>query len=210
LVFFTGILNAFNFMDGVNGMTGGYSLVVAIALGYIDLTIVHFVAIDMIYVLILALLVFNYFNFRTKAKCFAGDTGAFSVAFILIFMLGQLIVKTGDFSYIVLLSVYGVDTVLTIIHRIILKKNIFKAHRKHAYQLMANELKIPHVFVSLFYALLQALIAVGYFVFKPYSYLYLGTVILTLSFFYVLFKMKYFHLHQIPSDSPKVGELYNA
>lgn len=210
LVFFTGILNAFNFMDGVNGMTGGYSLVVAIALGYIDLAIVPFVAIDMIYVLILSLLVFNYFNFRTKAKCFAGDTGAFSVAFILIFMLGQLIVKTGDFSYIVLLSVYGVDTVLTIIHRIILKKNIFKAHRKHAYQLMANELKIPHVFVSLFYALLQAMIAIGYFALNSYSYLYLGTVILTLSFFYVLFKKKYFYLHQIPSEIPKVGELYNA
>ena len=206
LVFFTGILNAFNFMDGINGITGGYSLVVAGALCYINLTIVSFTNTDFIYVLMLALVVFNFFNFRTKAKCFAGDTGAFSVAFILIFLLGQLIIKTGDFSYITLLVVYGVDTVLTIIHRIILNKNIFTAHRKHAYQLMANELKIPHVVVSLFYASLQAVIAAGFFVFKSHSYLYLGVVILILSLAYVLFKMKYFHLYQIPADLPKGRE----
>jgi len=196
LVFFTGILNAFNFMDGINGITGGYSLVVAGALCYINLAIVPFIDIDFIFVFILALLVFNFFNFRTKAMCFAGDTGAFSAAFILIFMMGQLIIKTGDFSYLILLVVYGVDSVLTIVHRLILRKNIFNPHRKHVYQLMANELKIPHVFVSLFYALLQAIIAVGFFVFKAHSYLYLGVIVLTLSLAYVLFIRKYFHLHQ--------------
>lgn len=196
LVFFTGVLNAYNFMDGINGITGGYSLVVACALCYINLAIVPFIDIDFIYVLILALLVFNFFNFRTKARCFAGDTGAFSVAFILIFMIGRLIIKTGDFSYLILLVVYGVDAVLTIVHRLILGKNIFNPHRKHVYQLMANELKIPHVVVSLFYALLQAIIAVGFFVFKAYSYLYLGVIVLTLSFAYFLFIRKYFHLHK--------------
>ncbi|HEY3388904.1 MAG TPA: glycosyltransferase family 4 protein [Prolixibacteraceae bacterium] len=205
LVFFTGILNAFNFMDGINGITGGYSLVVAGALCYINFAIVPFVDMNLIYVLILALLVFNFFNFRTKARCFAGDTGAFSVAFILIFLLGRLIIKTGDFSYIILLVVYGIDTVLTIIHRLILKKNIFKAHRKHAFQLMANELKIPHVIVALFYASLQAVIAVGFFVFKSHSYVYFGIVILTLSLLYVLFTKKYFHLHQFPLSNHSQG-----
>jgi len=210
LVFFTGILNAFNFMDGVNGITGGYSLVVAGTLSYINLFVFSFIDPDVINVLILSLLVFNFFNFRKKATCFAGDTGAFSVAFILIFLLGQLIIRTGDFSYIILLSVYGIDTVLTIIHRIILKKNIFKAHRKHAYQLMANELKIPHVAVSLFYALLQAVISVGFFIFKSHSYLYLGAVLFVLSVCYVLFKRKYFHLYQIPAEHPKGKGRYNA
>ena len=194
LIVSTGILNAYNFMDGINGITGGYSLVVAGALLYINMYVVPFVDNALIIYLILSLLVFNFFNFRTKAKCFAGDVGAISVAFILMFLLGKLIVTTNDFSYIVLLAVYGVDTVFTIIHRLMLKENIFDAHRKHAYQLMANELKIPHLLVSTFYALLQVLIVIGFMFFKTSPYWYLATVIILLMISYMLFKRKYFYL----------------
>ncbi len=195
LVFCTGLINAYNFMDGINGITGGYSLAVVAGLWYINSYQVAFVDNDFIYSLLLAILVFNFFNFRTKAKCFAGDVGAISIAFIILFLLGLLIIKTADFSYIILLAVYGVDSILTIVHRIILKENIFEAHRKHAYQLLANELKIKHILVSSLYALLQVVILVGYFSFKPYSYLYLGIIILVLSTVYIVFKKKYFYLH---------------
>jgi len=203
LVFCTGILNAFNFMDGINGITGGYSLVVALGLWYINSYQIAFVDNELIYSVILSLLVFSFFNFRTKAKCFAGDVGAISVAFILLFLLGQLILKTGDFSYLVLLSVYGVDTVLTILHRLKLKKNILKPHRKHAYQLMANELKIPHLVVSSFYVLLQSLVTIGFLVFKSWSYVYLGVIICILSLAYYLFVDHFFHLHK---DSPNYSK----
>lgn len=196
LIFCTGVLNAYNFMDGINGITGGYSMVVAGALLYINVYQIPFVDNQFIYILLLALLVFNFFNFRPKARCFAGDVGAISIAFIFVFLLGLLIIKTGDLSYLVLLSVYGVDTVLTIIHRLILKENILQPHRKHAYQIMANELKIPQVLVSLVYILLQAVIAVGLFIFKLHSYDYLLVVIILLSLVYFLFKKKYFHLHR--------------
>ena len=126
LVVCTGIINAYNFMDGINGITGGYSLVIAGALWYVNKNIVSFTDEKLIIILILSLLVFNFYNFRTKAKCFAGDVGATSVAFILIFLIGQLIIKTGDFSYLILLTVYGVDAVLTIIHRIRLKEPLWK------------------------------------------------------------------------------------
>jgi len=195
LIICTGIINAYNFMDGINGITGGYSLAVAAALWYINMYQVAFVDNNFIYTLALALLVFNFFNFRTKAKCFAGDVGAISIAFIILFLLGLLIVKTADFSYIIVLVVYGVDTVLTIIHRLILKENIFEPHRKHAYQLLANELKIKHVLVSTFYATLQILIFAGYMVFKSHSYLYFGLTVFILSIAHILFKSKYFHLH---------------
>ena len=196
LVVCTGILNAYNFMDGINGITGIYSLVVIGALWYINSYQVHFVENNVVYAVILALIVFNYFNFRTRAKCFAGDVGAVSIAFIILFLLGLLIIKTGDFSYIVLLVVYGIDSVLTIVHRLILRENIFLPHRKHAFQLMANELKIPHVLVSSIYAFLQAIIVVGFILCKNYSYWYLGTVILILSLCYLVFKKKYFYLHE--------------
>jgi len=195
LVFCTGLINAYNFMDGINGITGGYSLAVVAGLWYINSYQVAFVDNDFIYSLLLAILVFNFFNFRTKAKCFAGDVGAISIAFIILFLLGLLIIKTADFSYIILLAVYGVDSILTIVHRIILKENIFEAHRKHAYQLLANELKIKHILVSSLYAVLQVVLLVGYFYFKSYSYLYLGIIILVLSTVYIVFKKKYFYLH---------------
>ncbi|MHB9142877.1 MAG: MraY family glycosyltransferase [Paludibacter sp.] len=188
------VLNAYNFMDGINGITAGYSLVVTGILCYINLYQVSFVDKKFIYIFILALIVFGFFNFRTKARCFAGDVGAISAAFIIVFLLGLLIMKTGDYSYIILLVVYGVDTILTIIHRMILKENIFLAHRKHVYQIMANELKIPHLLVSLFYALLQLIIVIVFFVFKSNSYLYMGIVILLLSLSYVIMKKKYFKL----------------
>jgi len=182
-------------MDGINGITGGYSLVVAGAFWYINVYQTTFVDNDLIYSFIASLIVFNFFNFRPVAKCFAGDVGAISAAFILSFLLGLLIIKTGDFSYIVLLAVYGVDTVFTIIYRLILKENIFKSHRMHVYQLMANELKIPHILVTVFYCLLQTLIIVG-LILVEHRYFYDLCVILVLSVFYVRFMRKYFHLHQ--------------
>lgn len=197
MVICTGILNAFNFMDGINGITGLYSLIVIGALWYINTYQLQFVDNNFIYALMLALLVFNFFNFRTKAKCFAGDVGAISIAFIIVFLLGLLIVKTGDFSYIVLLVVYGIDSVLTILHRIILKENIFLPHRKHVYQILANELKIPHVLVSLIYSFLQAIIVAGFILCKNYSYWYVGAIIIILSLTYVIFKKKYYPLQDI-------------
>jgi UDP-N-acetylmuramyl pentapeptide phosphotransferase/UDP-N-acetylglucosamine-1-phosphate transferase len=204
----TGIINAYNFMDGINGITGGYSLVVLLSLGYINEFMVHFTDNKFIYVLILAVMVFNFFNFRKKAKCFAGDVGSVSIAFILVFLLGQLVLTTQDLSYIVLLVVYGVDSVLTIIHRVMLHENIGLPHRKHVYQIMANELKIPHVVVSLIYMCVQALIVVGFVVahWSGYGYGYLLASILLLGAFYVVFMKKYFHLHL---NNSKMKQLCN-
>ena len=195
LVLCTGIINAYNFMDGINGITGGYSLVVASALWYINAQVVSFTDNNLIIILLLSLLVFNFFNFRTKARCFAGDVGAVSIAFILIFLIGRLIIKTGDFSYLILLAVYGVDAVLTIIHRIQLKEPLMEAHRKHMYQIMANELKMPHIIVSLVYMAVQAVIIGGYFLVSNH-YLYFAVVIVVLMVVYLVFMKKYFHLHK--------------
>jgi UDP-N-acetylmuramyl pentapeptide phosphotransferase/UDP-N-acetylglucosamine-1-phosphate transferase len=196
LIVCTGIINAYNFMDGINGITGGYSLVILAALAYINKEVITFVEADFIYTVICSVLVFCFFNFRKKAKCFAGDVGSVGIAFILLFLIGRLIIGTGDFSWIVLLSVYGVDSVLTIIHRLMLHENIGLPHRKHLYQIMANELKIPHVMVSSIYMVVQAIIVVGYIMYMDYGYWYLiGTVIL-LSLIYICFMKKFFRLHQ--------------
>ncbi len=191
----TGIINAYNFMDGINGITGGYSLAVLAPLAVVNVR-EQFVDPPLIYVTVLSALVFCWFNFRPKARCFAGDVGAVSMAFILLFMLGTLILRTGNLCYLVFLVVYGVDSVLTICHRLLLRENIFEAHRKHAYQLMANELKIPHVVVSAVYALLQVVISFGAIYLPVNGWVYFGIVVVLLSIAYVLFKMKYYCLHE--------------
>ena len=145
---------------------------------------------------ILAVLVFCIFNFRAKAKCFAGDVGSVSIAFVILFALGKLILVTGDLSYIILLAVYGVDSVLTIVHRLMLHENIGQPHRKHLYQIMANELKVPHVVVSSLYMMVQAVLVVG-FVLSSYHWRYLGISLVVLSVVYVSFMKKFFYLHKV-------------
>ena len=195
LIVCTGIINAYNFMDGINGITGGYSLVVLVALAYINSEITTFVEPALINTVLCSVLVFCFFNFRKKAKCFAGDVGSVSIAFILLFLIGKLILTTGDFSWIILLSVYGVDSVLTIIHRLMLHENIGLPHRKHMYQLMANELKMPHVVVALIYMVAQAVIIMGYISCQSYGYTFLLCMVLLLGIVYICFMKKFFALH---------------
>ena len=197
LIICTGIINAYNFMDGINGITGGYSLVILVTLAYINAKIVPFTEPALINTVLCSVLVFCFFNFRKKAKCFAGDVGSVSIAFILLFLIGRLIIKTEDFSWIILLSVYGVDSVLTIIHRLILHENIGLPHRKHMYQLMANELKMSHVMVSFIYMVVQTVVIVGYIMCLNYGYWYLFGTVLLLSLLYICFINKYFELHQL-------------
>jgi UDP-N-acetylmuramyl pentapeptide phosphotransferase/UDP-N-acetylglucosamine-1-phosphate transferase len=154
-VLVVGVINAYNFMDGINGITGAYSLVVLCGLQYVNYYTTSFIPPDLIWMPVMAALIFLFFNFRKKAKCFAGDVGSVTIAFWIIFLISKLILTTGNYSYILFLVVYGIDTVLTIIHRLRLGQNIFDAHRLHFYQLLANEQKLPQLLVSSIYALLQ-------------------------------------------------------
>ena len=194
LIVCVGITNAYNFMDGINGITGAYSLSVLFPLIYINAH-TQFVNMPFLVVTGLAILVFSFFNFRKQARCFAGDVGAVGIAFILIFSVGKLIVKENDLSYIVFFTVYGVDTVLTICHRILLHENLGEAHRKHAYQIMANELGLSHPLVSTIYMLMQLLISFGMIMLPINHWIYMCGVFVIFGCAYLLFMKKYYHLH---------------
>lgn len=200
LIISVGASNIINFMDGINGITGAYALASLIPIAILNLSL-GFVEQSLIYVVLLADIVFCIFNFRPKgkAKCFAGDVGSIGVAYVILFLIGLLIIATGDVTYLIFLLVYGIDGVLTICHRIMLHENLGEAHRKHAYQIMANELKIGHVKVAGFYALLQLGISLGFIYLCPDTLIahwcYLLTVAIVLAVAYVLFKKKYYHLH---------------
>lgn len=222
LIVYVGATNVINFMDGINGITGGYALAVLIPLlitnrrstlvnydlphtdftDFTDCFVSDGVDVSLILTVILAVLVFCIFNFRPKgkAKCFAGDVGSIGIAFILLFLIGKVIIANEDITYLIFLLVYGVDGCLTICHRIMLHENLGEAHRKHAYQLMCNELKIGHVKVSVLYMIIQLVISLGFILVCPDTvlahWIYLICAALVLAVAYILFKMKYYHLHE--------------
>ena len=220
LIVYVGATNVINFMDGINGITAGYALAVLVPLGLLN-TNYHelatnlttnyssivssngvFVDQSLIVASIIAAVVFCIFNFRPKgkAKCFAGDVGSIGIAFIMLFLLGNVIIKTGDITWLIFLLVYGVDGCLTIVHRIMLHENLGEAHRKHAYQIMANELKIGHVKVTLLYMTIQLVVSLGFIYLCPNTvlchWMYLIGALAVLAIAYVLFMKKYYHLHE--------------
>lgn len=157
-IFIIGVLNAYNFMDGINGITGFYSLVALATLYYVNQFKISFADIHFIVYPIFACLVFLFFNFRKKAKCFAGDVGSMSIAFWVLALIGLLVVKTQELTYLLFIGVYGIEVIFTIIQRIKLKENIFEAHRHHLYQLLVNKMKWSHLLVSTMYGVIQLLI----------------------------------------------------
>lgn len=201
LIVCVGASNVVNFMDGVNGITGVYAMASLVPLALLNNTI-YFVNQSLIYVVLIADVIFCLFNFRPKgkAKCFAGDVGSIGVAYILLFMIGLLVLTTGDVTYLIFLLVYGVDGCLTICHRILLHENLGEAHRKHAYQIMANELKIGHVKVASLYMMVQLVLSLGFIYLCPDTifahWVYLISTLIVLAIAYVLFMKKYYHLHE--------------
>ena len=203
LIVFVGATNIINFMDGINGITAGYSFAVLMPLFLLNNKFEDpFVLNSLLGCAILGVLVFSWFNFRPKgkAKCFAGDVGSVGIAFIMLFALGRLIIHTGDVVWLAFLMVYGVDGCLTIIHRIMLHENLGEAHRKHAYQIMANELGMSHVVVSSVYMGLQLVISLVMVYLIPNTplahWIYLIAVAAVLAVAYVLFMRQYDHLHE--------------
>ena len=201
LIVFVGATDVINFMDGINGITAANALAVLVPLALLNRG-APFIEESYLIIATIGVMVFSIFNFRPKgkAKCFAGDVGSIGIAFIMLFAIGSVFGQTGDVTWMVFLLVYGVDGCGTIIHRIMLHENLGEAHRKHAYQIMANELGISHVVVSLIYFGLQLVISLGMVYLVPASvlwhWIYLVVVTLVLAGAYVVFMKRYYHLHE--------------
>ena len=186
-ILFVGIINAYNFMDGINGITGCYTIVVLSSLLYVNIYMINFTANNLIIYPIIASIVFLFFNFRKKAKCFAGDIGSISIAFWVLYLILKLMLATESVVWILFLAIYGADTICTIIYRLTLKENIFVAHRHHFYQMLCNDLKIDHRVVAILYAILQMKVAifVVYFYEKLNIFLIFAVVIIPLILIYL-------------------------
>lgn len=192
LILITGWLNTFNFMDGINGITTIYGIVFLLFLWgtpYVysgakipGISVEPFV--------IVVLLAFGVFNFRKKARCFGGDVGSISLALIIAWSFLVHWEGPGSLYLLAFPLIYAVDSVMTIIIRIRRKENIFKAHRTHLYQLLANEKGLDHRVVALIYGILQIvinLLAILWLKNQTVTVQFMGLVLL-----YLLFCASYF------------------
>lgn len=189
-ILITGWLNTFNFMDGINGLSMLYALSIIIGI-YLFKDLIPQVDISLVIVIVISLMVFGWYNVRVNAIVFAGDVGSLSMGLILAYLISNLIITSGRWEFIVFVSVYGVDSVLTILHRLLNKENIFKAHRSHLYQYLANEMKINQLTVSIGYAFLQFCIIYGFFIIeKTYWTVYSVSCLVMLTLIYTILKAR--------------------
>lgn len=186
LVLLLGWVNAFNFMDGINGITVLYALAAIVTFSFLP---VNKTSLPLLITMGLSCLAFGVFNVRKKAKTFAGDVGSISMALFLGYFMIKTIIDSGQFGFILFFSVYGIDAIITIINRLLKKENIFQPHRSHLYQYLANEMGFPHILVAVIYAVLQLGINILVIYMDTNGYLTLfgiGGFLLLLTFIYLL------------------------
>lgn len=161
-----GFINVYNFMDGINGITGLYSISILIGFYLINNDVIG-VNPDLIIFLFLSILVFGYFNFRKSARFFAGDIGSITIAMCVFFIGFVLVKKTESPLVLFFVVVYGTDSIYTMLYRLKIKEKLSEAHRHHIYQKLVHVLNFSHLKVSLIYAVIQ--LVVNFIIYFSYN-----------------------------------------
>ncbi len=188
-----GFINFYNFMDGINGITGAYSLSVLLGM-YLINEKVHLIHSDLLLYVAISLVVFGYYNFRKKARFFAGDIGSISIAVVLFYMGAVFVYKLQAPIILLLIIVYATDAILTILYRKIIGEKIMEPHRHHIYQKLVDVKKMPHMYVALSYAFLQGLINIVVYLYveaaiEKQLLILLGVIVLFILFYVFLFRV---------------------
>ena len=195
LVFIVGTANFFNFMDGINGIAALTGAIAFISLGYVaadkDLTGYGILAFG----IAISCVCFLPWNIG-DAKIFLGDVGSIFLGFVFSILVIRLSETFFDFlCYTLFIFPFYGDEVLTMIMRISKKEPILKAHRRHLYQVLANEGNIAHWKISSSYAAFQAIVCVVVIGFKNLGLLVIlfliATLILGFSLLYYSLIKKY-------------------
>ncbi|MCX5749220.1 MAG: MraY family glycosyltransferase [Candidatus Saganbacteria bacterium] len=132
-----GLINAFNFMDGIDGLIGGISLIssfVLLAFSLISGNITVAMVSTVIIAGCLGFLLFNY----SPASIFLGDTGSlflgYNFAVLSIFLANSGACKVQIYPFVILFAPVIYDSLSTVIRRAWEGKNLIEAHRDHLYQ----------------------------------------------------------------------------
>ena len=192
IIFIVGTANFFNFMDGINGIAGISGLVAFGLLAfytYKDQPDVGLLAICMA----LACLGFLPFNLP-RARVFMGDVGSIVLGGVfagLVYLASRSVL---DFLCMAaFLFPFYADELTTMIVRLRAGENLTQAHRRHIYQLLANERNIPHWRISAGYGLFQLLVGVSVMICKPWG---VAVVLVVLAIWFVLFVLGSYYIRR--------------
>jgi UDP-N-acetylmuramyl pentapeptide phosphotransferase/UDP-N-acetylglucosamine-1-phosphate transferase len=177
-VFVVGTTNFYNFMDGINGIAAITGIV-----GFGLLAFANFLSEgDKSFTILsiclsLSCLGFLPFNFP-KAKVFMGDVGSILLGFVFAAMVIILSQSFLDFvCFASFLFPFYADELSTMAVRIRDGENLLRPHRRHLYQLLANEFKIAHWKVSLGYGFMQFVVGLSVLLGKPLGSITILTIL---------------------------------
>ena len=116
-------------------------------------------------------------------------TGRVSVALVgLACFVGLVVCLSKSFLDFVCLSSFlfpfYADELATMAARIKDGENLFKPHRRHPYQLLANEKEIPHWKVSIAYGLIQLMVGITILLLRPFG---LSVILPLLAAYFIAF-----------------------
>jgi len=189
-----GVVNMFNFMDGINGITGLYSLVVVFTFYFINVN-EQIINHNLLIYFGISLLVFCYFNFRNKAIFFAGDIGSVTIGVLLFFVGSLFAISLNSPLILLMVIVYGADAGTTLLYRLFFtKESLIEPHRHHIYQKLVDKKKMSHLKVSSLYAFVQLIVNI--IVFKSYRldimfqyFIFFGLILIFIFFYIYLYRI---------------------
>jgi len=170
-IFMVGTANFFNFMDGINGIAGITGVVAFSLLGWFALNNQNQQALAFsAFAVAAACAGFLPFN-MPKARVFMGDVGSILLGFVFAGFVVVLSRNITDFLVLAgFLSTFYADTLTTLYVRKRDRERLSQAHRRHLYQLFANQKQVAHWKVSVCYGIIQALVGVGLLELYPFGW----------------------------------------
>lgn len=172
ILWIIGLTNAYNFMDGIDGMAGGVAL--SAALGWMFLS--SRTNNDFVFWITLAIAAGNFgflFHNWSPAKIFMGDVASTFLGYTFAVLPLLSADKGGDALMLgtLLMWTFIMDAGITFIRRLLKRENVFSAHRDHLYQRLII-IGYSHAAVSLFYislTLLAGVLAYAWSWGQPYA-----------------------------------------
>ncbi len=189
-VFIVGTSNFYNFMDGIDGIAGITGVVGFSLLSFYNYSF----GTDDGYSILCLILVFSCLGFlcfnMPRAKVFIGDIGSILLGFVFACLVITLSENLVDFIVMIgFLATFYFDELLTMAVRIKDGDSLIIAHRKHVYQLLANEVGISHWKVSLAYGVVQAIIGLSIIMIKPMGFKFILLAYLAYSLIFAWFSI---------------------
>jgi len=184
-IYIVGTANFYNFMDGINGIAAISGL---IAFGFLGI-VTRFLGGDaglgiLAFGLSAACLGFLPLNIP-QAKVFMGDVGSILLGFVFAGLVLWIAKDLTDLAcYAGFLFPFYADELITMGKRIRDKESLTKPHRKHLYQILANEGQIAHWKISLSYGAVQVLMSSLFLLARPYGLLPVLSIWVTASFIF--------------------------